>query len=34
MGVRLPVAGGGYFRFYPYSILRALLRMGDSKADT
>ncbi len=26
MGVRLPVAGGGYFRFYPYSILRALLR--------
>ncbi len=26
MGVRLPVAGGGYFRLYPYAILRALLR--------
>lgn len=26
MGVRLPVAGGGYFRLYPYVILRALLR--------
>lgn len=26
MGVRLPVAGGGYFRLYPYSVLRALLR--------
>ena len=26
LGVRLPVAGGGYFRLYPYVILRALLR--------
>ena len=26
MGLRLPVAGGGYFRLYPYAILRALLR--------
>ena len=26
MGLRLPVAGGGYFRLYPYLILRALLR--------
>jgi polysaccharide deacetylase family protein (PEP-CTERM system associated) len=26
MGVRLPVAGGGYFRLYPYTILRAMLR--------
>lgn len=26
LGVRLPVAGGGYFRFYPYVVLRALLR--------
>jgi len=25
-GVRLPVAGGGYFRLYPYAVLRALLR--------
>ena len=25
-GIRLPVAGGGYFRFYPYVVLRALLR--------
>ncbi|MCC6965259.1 MAG: DUF3473 domain-containing protein [Nitrospira sp.] len=25
-GVRLPVAGGGYFRLYPYPLLRALLR--------
>jgi hypothetical protein len=24
--VRLPIAGGGYFRFYPYAVLRALLR--------
>lgn len=26
LGVRLPVAGGGYFRLYPYVVLRALLR--------
>lgn len=26
LGVRLPVAGGGYFRLYPYAVLRALLR--------
>ena len=26
LGVRLPVAGGGYFRLYPYALLRALLR--------
>lgn len=26
LGVRLPVAGGGYFRLYPYPVLRALLR--------
>lgn len=26
MGVRLPVAGGGYFRLYPYAVLRALLK--------
>ena len=26
LGVRLPVAGGGYFRLYPYVFLRALLR--------
>jgi len=26
MGIRLPVAGGGYFRLYPYAILRAMLR--------
>ncbi len=26
LGVRLPVAGGGYFRLYPYSVLRTLLR--------
>ena len=25
-GVRLPIAGGGYFRLYPYAVLRALLR--------
>lgn len=25
MGIRLPVAGGGYFRLYPYVVLRALL---------
>ena len=25
-GMRLPVAGGGYFRLYPYAILRTLLR--------
>ncbi|NGZ95896.1 MAG: polysaccharide deacetylase family protein [Nitrospira sp. WS110] len=26
MGVRLPVAGGGYFRLYPYMVLRAFLK--------
>ncbi|MBS0171929.1 MAG: DUF3473 domain-containing protein [Nitrospira sp.] len=26
LGVRVPVAGGGYFRLYPYVLLRALLR--------
>ena len=26
LGIRLPVAGGGYFRLYPYPVLRALLR--------
>jgi len=26
LGVRLPVAGGGYFRLYPYAVLRTLLR--------
>lgn len=26
LGVRVPVAGGGYFRLYPYTLLRALLR--------
>lgn len=26
LGVRVPVAGGGYFRLYPYVLLRTLLR--------
>ncbi len=26
LGVRVPVAGGGYFRLYPYPVLRSLLR--------
>lgn len=26
LGVRVPVSGGGYFRLYPYSMTRALLR--------
>jgi polysaccharide deacetylase family protein (PEP-CTERM system associated) len=26
MGVRFPVAGGGYFRLYPYAVLRTLLK--------
>jgi polysaccharide deacetylase family protein (PEP-CTERM system associated) len=26
VGARLPVGGGGYFRFYPYPLLRPLLR--------
>jgi polysaccharide deacetylase family protein (PEP-CTERM system associated) len=30
-GVRVPVAGGGYFRLYPYVILRALLRKLESE---
>jgi polysaccharide deacetylase family protein (PEP-CTERM system associated) len=29
-GVRLPVAGGGYFRLFPYSILQNLLRRIES----
>jgi len=31
LGVRLPVAGGGYFRLYPYPVLRALLRKLESE---
>jgi polysaccharide deactylase family protein, PEP-CTERM locus subfamily len=31
MGVRLPVAGGGYFRLYPYVVLRALLKKLEGK---
>lgn len=31
MGVRLPIAGGGYFRLYPYVILRTLLRKLEAK---
>ncbi len=34
MGVRLPVAGGGYFRLYPYVILRALLRKLESEGSS
>ena len=30
LGVRVPVAGGGYFRLYPYPLLRALLRKLES----
>ncbi len=26
LGLRLPIAGGGYFRLYPYSVLRLMLR--------
>ena len=26
LGLRVPVAGGGYFRLYPYSVTRAGLR--------
>lgn len=34
LGVRLPVAGGGYFRLYPYAILRALLRKLESEGSS
>lgn len=30
---RLPVAGGGYFRFYPYALSRALLRKSQRDLD-
>jgi polysaccharide deacetylase family protein (PEP-CTERM system associated) len=29
LGMRLPVAGGGYFRLYPYPILRTLLKRSE-----
>lgn len=32
LGVRLPVAGGGYFRIFPYSLTRFGLRRVNSKA--
>ncbi|CAE6746999.1 XrtA system polysaccharide deacetylase [Nitrospira defluvii] len=31
LGVRVPVAGGGYFRLYPYPLLRTLLRKLERK---
>lgn len=29
LGARLPVAGGGYFRLYPYPLLRAMLKWSE-----
>ena len=29
LGMRLPVAGGGYFRLYPYPLLRTLLKRSE-----
>lgn len=34
LGVRLPVAGGGYFRLYPYPLLRTLLRRLETKGSS
>lgn len=34
LGVRVPVAGGGYFRLYPYPLLRRLLRKLESKGSS
>ena len=31
--VRCPVAGGGYFRFFPYPVLRMLLKRATSEAE-
>ena len=31
IGMRLPIAGGGYFRLYPYAILRVLLRKAEGE---
>ncbi|MEN8205330.1 MAG: XrtA system polysaccharide deacetylase [Pseudomonadota bacterium] len=33
LGYRLPMAGGGYFRLYPYSLTRAGLRQINNKAN-
>jgi len=33
LGYRLPVAGGGYFRLYPYALTRAGLRQINNKAN-
>lgn len=30
LGVRVPVAGGGYFRVFPYALLRVMLRMVEA----
>ena len=32
-GLRVPVAGGGYFRLVPYSIMRQLLKRADSSSN-
>ncbi len=31
-GVRIPIAGGGYFRMFPYGLLRRLLRTVEAKS--
>ena len=32
-GTRFPVAGGGYFRFFPYPVLRMLLRKAEAELE-
>lgn len=34
LGVRVPVAGGGYFRLYPYPLLRTLLRKLETEGSS
>jgi len=34
LGIRLPVAGGGYFRLYPYVVLRALLKKLEGRGSS
>jgi len=34
LGFQIPVAGGGYFRLFPYAVSRALLRQLESQGET
>jgi polysaccharide deacetylase family protein (PEP-CTERM system associated) len=34
VGIRIPIAGGGYFRLYPYALVRYFLKKGEDEGQT